>query len=81
MKIINYLGDSKYRKRLSLFFYLSLLLAVGSDFLISHEGGHFFWENLFGFGAIYGFISCVLIIVVSKALGHMGLMQRENYYD
>jgi len=81
MKIINYIGDSKNRKRLSLFFYLSLLLAVGADFLTPHEGGHFFWERVFGFGAIYGFISCVLIIVVSKALGRMGLMQREDYYD
>jgi len=23
----------------------------------------------------------VLIIVVSKWIGHLGLMQRENYYD
>jgi hypothetical protein len=79
-KIIDYIGDPKNRKRLSLFFYLSLLLVVGVDFLIPHEG-HFFWEEIIGFGAVYGFISCVLIIVVSKALGHMGLMQREDYYD
>jgi hypothetical protein len=81
MKIINYIGDPKNRKRLSLFFYAGLALAVGTDFLIPRAGGHFFWEELFGFGAIYGFISCVLIIVVSKALGHMGLMQPEDYYD
>jgi len=81
MKIINYLGDPKNRKRLSLFFYLGLALVVGADFLIPRESSHFFWEELFGFGAIYGFISCVLIIVVSKALGHMGLMQPEDYYD
>lgn len=81
MKIINYLGDPKNRKRLSLFFYLSLLLVVGVDFLIPHESGHFFWEEIVGFGALYGFISCVLIIVVSKLLGHLGLMKPEDYYD
>jgi hypothetical protein len=81
MKIINYIGDPKNRKRLSLFFYSGLALVVGADFFIPRQGGHFFWEELFGFGAIYGFISCVLIIIVSKALGHMGLMQPEDYYD
>ena len=81
MKIISYIGDPKNRKRLSLFFYLSLALVVGMDFLIPHEGGHFFWEEMVGFGAVYGFISCVLIILVSKALGHLGLMKPEDYYD
>ena len=81
MKIITYIGNPKNRKRLSLFFYLSLVLVVGVDFLIPHERGHFFWEEMFGFGAVYGFVSCVLIIVVSKALGHLGLMKPEDYYD
>ena len=81
MKFIDYLGDPKNRKRLKLYFYLSLALVVLVDFLIPHEAGHFFWEEIVGFGAVYGFISCVLIIVVSKALGHLWLMKRENYYD
>jgi hypothetical protein len=81
MKIINYIGDAKNRKRLWLFFYASMALSVAADFFVSHEEGHFFWEKIIGFGAVYGFIACALIIVVSKAVGHMGLMKPEDYYD
>ena len=35
-----------------------------------------------GWSAVYGFGSCVLLIFVSKFLGHQGgLMRREDYYD
>ncbi len=81
MKIVDYLGNPKNRRSLKLYFYISLGLVVLVEFLIPHEAGHFFWEGMVGFGALYGFISCVLIIVVSKLLGHLGLMQREDYYD
>ena len=33
------------------------------------------------FHAIYGFIACVLIILVSKFIGHIWLMTEEDYYD
>ncbi|PWG65135.1 hypothetical protein [Sediminicurvatus halobius] len=39
------------------------------------------WDGIGGFIAFYGFISCVLIIVVSKALGYAFLYRREDYYD
>jgi hypothetical protein len=80
-KLIHYIGNPENRKRLWLFFYISLGLALGADLFVSHEEGHFFWERIIGFGAVYGFVSCVLIIVVSKAVGHMGLMKPEDYYD
>ncbi len=37
-------------------------------------------EGLPGFYALFGFLSCVAIIVVSKLLGYV-LKQREDYYD
>jgi hypothetical protein len=40
------------------------------------------WDRLPGWSAIYGFGSCVLLIFVSKFLGHRGgLMRRVDYYD
>jgi hypothetical protein len=80
-KVIDFIGNPENRKRLWLYFYISLALVLGADFLVSHEEGHFIWERFIGFGAVYGFVSCVLIIVVSKAVGHMGLMKPEDYYD
>ena len=49
-------------------------------FVPRHHG--FWWEYWPGFSAVYGLVSCVLIIVVSKFLGHQGgLMKGEDFYD
>jgi hypothetical protein len=42
---------------------------------------HFGFEEFPGFGSLYGLISCVLIIVVSKLIGKLWLMRPEDYYD
>ncbi len=62
-------------------FYAVLAGLVLMDLLVPKPEGLPWWEALMGFSAAYGFISCVLIIVVSKLMGHAGLMKRENYYD
>jgi len=41
----------------------------------------FFWDDIPGFSAVYGFVSCVLIVVISKALGHYWLERSEDYYN
>jgi hypothetical protein len=35
---------------------------------------------MFGFYAIYGFVACVLLVVIAKELRKL-LMRDENYYD
>ncbi len=62
-------------------FYAVLVALVLMDLLLPKKAGLPWWEALMGFSAVYGFISCVLIIVVSKLVGYAGLMKRENYYD
>lgn len=49
--------------------------------LVDKEHAHTAAERLPAFWAIYGFIGCVVIILASKAFGHAGIMQREEYYD
>jgi hypothetical protein len=50
--------------------------------LIFHdEQSHFSFENFPAWGSIYGLLSCVAIIVVSKLIGKLWLMRREDYYD
>lgn len=47
-----------------------------------HQEHHGFWfESIPAWGSLYGLISCVLIIVVSKFLGKAWLMRREDHYD
>jgi uncharacterized membrane protein len=58
-----------------------MAIIVVIDILVPTGYGRFPWDGIGGFGAVYGFISCVLIIVVSKALGYGLLYRPENYYE
>ena len=62
---------------------LGLLTAGGVvlQWLGRHEAHGHAWDAVPGFYAIYGFVGCILIIVISKALGKGALQQREDYYD
>ena len=46
-------------------------------------GGHayFSFENFPAWGSLYGLVSCAAIIVVSKLIGKLWLMRREDHYE
>ncbi len=71
--------------RIKRWFYVSLAaLALAEIVLPRLFGGlhpHFSFESFPAWGSLYGLVSCVAIIVVSKALGKLWLMRREDYYD
>ena len=69
---------SKAAKRIA---YGALIILIIVDFIIPRHEIHFFGDKIPGFWSLFGFITCVLIIIVSKWIGHLGLMQDENYYD
>lgn len=81
VKLQQVLENPARMKKIKRGFYAALVLLVAGDFLIEREHAHFIWDLIPGFSAFYGFISCVLIIVVSKFIGHAGLMKREDYYE
>ncbi len=62
-------------------FYAILVVVFVADFLVERHHAAFPWDELPGFGAFYGLISCVLIIIISKFVGHLWLMKKEDYYD
>lgn len=41
--------------------------------------GYFMVDGWFGFGAIFGFLSCLLMVLFAKGLGYF-LKRDENYY-
>ena len=41
---------------------------------------HFSFESYPAWGSFYGLVSCVAIVLVSKLLGKIWLMRREDYY-
>jgi hypothetical protein len=49
--------------------------------LYLHPEVHFSWEASPIFYAVYGFIGCIVIILGSKAIGHLWLQKKENYYQ
>jgi hypothetical protein len=49
--------------------------------LYLHPEVYFSWEALPVFSAVYGFTGCIVIILGSKAIGHLWLQRREDYYE
>ncbi len=53
--------------------------SVLADFFY-HKHTHYGFQGVIGFDAIYGFISCVLLVLAAKQLRKI-LMRDEDYYD
>lgn len=66
-------------RRLWIAFAIVLTAVVLADFAIEHHP-YFGLDGTFGFGAWFGFASCVVLIVFAKALGAL-LKRPDTYYD
>ena len=85
------LENPKTVKKMIYVLYISLIISCLLGFIVQygmsepadHEEEHagFIWEKIPVFSAIYGFVGCALIIILSKAFGHAGIMVEEDYYD
>lgn len=65
--------------RLLLGFYISCAGLFAADFIVHRHTIHP-WEDLPGFYAIYGFVACVILVVIAKEMRKL-LMRKEDYYD
>jgi hypothetical protein len=63
--------------------WISSIIVLGftvlADFVVEHHPV-FGIDGTFGFGAWFGFASCLVLVVGSKALGVV-LKRRDTYYD
>ena len=57
------------------------LLAAADIFLVNKDEAPTAAEHFPAFWSIFGFLGCVLIILLSKWFGHLGIMTREDYYE
>ncbi len=55
-------------------------MIIGDLFIPRHHA-HFIGDIIPGFWAAFGFIACVLIIIVSKWLGTAFLFRPDDYYE
>lgn len=72
------------RQRLRIVIYVScgvLALVALIDVFVDKHHAHTKVEHLPAFWSVFGFIACVLIVLLSKAFGKAGIMTREDYYD
>ncbi|MGO8927813.1 MAG: hypothetical protein ACLQU3_13105 [Limisphaerales bacterium] len=79
-KIIEYLRNRLKTVKLVCIAVLVLLAAMDILFVGNGEA-HTAAEHIPAFWSIFGFVGCVLIIVLSKWYGHLGIMTREDYYE
>jgi len=78
-KELKIFDNPKNVRRLLLVFYASLVVLLASELAI-HKHASYPWEDFFGFFAVYGFVSCVLLIFLAKGL-RLLVMRKEDYYD
>ena len=72
------------RQRLRAVIYAScgvLALVALIDVFVDKHHAHTKAEHLPAFWSVFGFVACVLIVLLSKAFGKAGIMTREDYYD
>ena len=69
------------RKTMKIIAYAVLILILVIDFFIPRHEIHFYGDRIPGFWSLFGFVACILIILISKWIGYLGIMQDENYYN
>ena len=75
-----YLFDKpKNVQRLMRGFYVCCVLLVLAEFAIHRHIVHP-WEWIFGFHALYGFVACVVLVLIATQMRRL-LMRDEDYYD
>ena len=60
-------------------FYILCGILFALDFAV-HRHVYLDWERLPGFYAIFGFVACVLLVLIAKEMRKV-LMRKEDYYD
>ncbi|MGD8593079.1 MAG: hypothetical protein PVF82_09630 [Gammaproteobacteria bacterium] len=60
-------------------FYIVCGILLLLDFVLHRHISHS-WEQLSGFYAFYGFVACVLLVLIAKQMRKV-LMRKEDYYD
>lgn len=59
--------------------YAICAISLAAEFFVYRHVDHP-WESLFGFYSLYGFVACVILVLVAKEMRKI-LMRKEDYYD
>jgi hypothetical protein len=67
-------------KKLLIIFFSTLVVLLAVDFFV-HKHAYFPWEEWPEFYAIFGFVACVVLVLVSKYILRPLVKRKEDYYD
>ena len=83
MKLIQFIDFFRNRLKTTVKVCLAILglLVLADALLVPKEHAHTWIEHIPGFWALFGLLGCMILIILSKAFGHLGIMTREDYYD
>jgi hypothetical protein len=81
MNLEQYFEDPYWVKKMQAVFCFLLVLLVLADFFIEKDHAVLPWESLPGFYAVFGLLATLLIIGVSKLLGHLFILRKEENHD
>lgn len=71
--------DRRNVKRAIYALYVACGLTLVADFFTHRHVDHP-WEAVWGFYCVYGFVACVLLVLIAKEMRKV-LMRGEDYYD
>ena len=80
VKLIEFLRN-RLKTVIRICFGVLALLILCDSLFVNKEHVHTAPEHWPAFWSVFGFIGCVLIIILSKWYGHSGITTREDYYD
>ena len=75
----HFFDDPRSVKKVLRVFYVICALLLLADVVVHRHVVHT-WEGVWGFYAGYGFVACVLLVLIAKEMRKL-LMRREDYYD
>ena len=67
-------------KRVLYALYTCVVLLLSVD-LFYHKHSIFPWGSSFGFFSVYGFVACVILVIVAKYVLRPLVMRKEDYYN
>jgi hypothetical protein len=78
-KEFDYFDRPEVIRKLWILLYVTCGLTVVAE-LFAHRHPHFGFDGFFGFNAVLGFVSCAVLILLSKLVA-LFLKAPEDYYD
>ncbi len=76
----HFFDKPKNIRRFLQIFFIAIVMLLGFDFLI-HRHSFFAWEKWPEFYAVFGFVACVVLVLIAKLVLRPLVMRGEDYYD